>query len=50
MKGNLTIHFSTLFTDTIKTHGKSFAYGYYVLENKMPLREFTHWLTVAGKV
>jgi hypothetical protein len=50
MAGNLTIHFSELFRDTINKHGRDFAYNYYIIKNKMSINEFAHWLTVAGKI
>lgn len=42
MRGTLTIPFSSLFADTISTHGVTWAYAYYT-RHGMPEWEFGLW-------
>jgi hypothetical protein len=43
MRGSQHIHFSELFTDTVRAHGVQWAAGYYA-KNGMSTKEFRLWL------
>ncbi len=48
MKGTPRIPFSTLFADTVKTHGVDFAIQHYVRKHRMPAWEFYFWMRSTG--
>ena len=51
MKANLSIHFSELFTDTIRAHGLRYCFEYYRVKHKMELWEPLFWInSTKGKL
>lgn len=48
MKGSLSVPFSSLFSDTLRTHGVVWAWNYYVRKHKMPQWEFNFWRCACG--
>ena len=44
MHGTLTIPFSELFADSVRTHGTIWAWDHYVKKGGMPEWEYKFWL------
>jgi hypothetical protein len=49
MSGTPEVTFSTLFADTLNTHGMAWAWNYYGVKGKMSRKEFRIWAKATYK-
>lgn len=48
MRGTIQVPFSSLFADTVQTHGVEWAYKHYVKKGGMQMWEFEFWAKATG--